>query len=152
MDLDAAPLDPVTVTEYMSDDHQAIDGLLVATAEAWSANDHTTARLRLADYVRRLRRHIRLEEELLFPLFEARTRVSGGPTVVLRDEHHELERIVAEAHEAAVTGNSFPQAVATLGRVVDEHCVREERVLFPMLDRQLLPGERAALVARLTRE
>ncbi|MCL4821526.1 MAG: hemerythrin domain-containing protein [Vicinamibacteria bacterium] len=152
MDLGSCPLNPVTVTEYMSGDHQEIDALRDAAVRALEGGDHEAATARFAAYTRRLERHIRLEEELLFPLFEVRTGVSGGPTGVLREEHDELQRVVAEAAAAAEAGHGFAEALDALARTVDEHCVREERVLFPMLDRQLLPNERAALVARLTRE
>lgn len=152
MDLGSCPLNPVTVTEYMSEDHQAIDRLLAAAARAASAGDRADAEVQFAAYEERLKRHVRLEEELLFPLFAVRTGISGGPTSVLREEHEELRRVLAEAREAAVSMPAFAEALTGLGRMVGEHCVREERVLFPMLDRQLLPNERAALVARLERE
>jgi iron-sulfur cluster repair protein YtfE (RIC family) len=153
MDLGSCPLNPVTVTEYMSGDHQEIDALRDAAVRALQGGDREAAAVHFAAYTRRLERHIRLEEELLFPLFEVRTGISGGPTGVLREEHDELQRVVGEAAEAArVGGLGFAEALDALAKTVDEHCVREERVLFPMLDRQLLPNERAALVARLARE
>jgi iron-sulfur cluster repair protein YtfE (RIC family) len=152
MDLASCPLNPVTVTEYMSGDHQEIDALRDAALRALQEGDHEAAGSHFAAYAARLGRHIRLEEELLFPLFEVRTGVSGGPTSVLREEHDELRRVVDEARAAAAARRGFAEALAALARTVDEHCVREERVLFPMLDRQLLPNERAALVARLERE
>ena len=48
-----------------------------------------------AQLERALERHIRLEEEIVFPLFEARSGIVDGPTAVMRDEHRCLRRALA---------------------------------------------------------
>jgi hemerythrin-like domain-containing protein len=142
-----------TVTAYLSWDHDRLDALLeTATRYAWDAR-WADARQAFGEFDKGLDRHIRLEEEVLFPLFEARTGIEGGPTAVMRAEHREIRQGLAlmrggiAAEDAAV----YEEGLTFLRSVLPDHNSKEEHVLYPTVDRVLAPKEREAVAARLRR-
>jgi hemerythrin-like domain-containing protein len=139
------------VTEALGWDHDRLDTLERAAMEAWGAGEtHAAARLHLR-FVFGLLRHIRFEESVLFPEFE---RVSGmpadrGPTTVMRVEHRAIEQLLEDMRLAAVSGVRPGETTrADLHGVVHSHNVKEENVLYPMLDHSLEARETDALVFR----
>lgn len=106
----------------------------------------------LAQFIFGLRRHIRMEEEVFFPLFDSKTGAPAGPTTVMRTEHREINAVlgaleeVLELPDCAViiqTVAQLPQHPSTLFK---SHDMKEERVLYPMADRILEAGEVADLI------
>jgi iron-sulfur cluster repair protein YtfE (RIC family) len=99
----------------------------------------------------RLRRHLRFEEDLLFPAIE---RLVGDPdfhlTATLRREHQLLRRLLGDVEEALVLHNH----AGALGNLFEleaamrTHEGKEQRVLYPMADRVTVASERA-MVAEL---
>ena len=143
-----------SVTAYLSLDHRRLDALL-RDAQARVAGAHWPEAARTqAQFERGMERHIRLEEEIVFPLFEARSGIVDGPTAVMRDEHRcmrralSLMRAAIEARDRA----ACDEALAFLEAVRPAHYAKEERILYPMTDRLLTPHESARVAARLQRE
>ena len=143
-----------SVTAYLSLDHQRLDVLLReaelrVTDARWpdAAESHSL-------FERGMERHIRLEEEIVFPLFEARSGIVDGPTAVMREEHRCMRRALSmmragiEARDAA----AYAEALLFLNSVRPAHDAKEERILYPMTDRLLAPPDRARVAARLQRE
>src|SRR5262245_5993745 len=143
-----------TVTRYLSWDHDRLDAILASTAQEVDESRMADAAKTYEEFDQGLRRHIRIEEELLFPLFEARTGVSSGPTVVMRAEHREIEKAIGLMRDALARQDApgFLDALRFLRSVLLDHNAKEEHVLYPTTDRLLSPVERAALVGRITIE
>jgi iron-sulfur cluster repair protein YtfE (RIC family) len=142
-----------TVTGYLSWDHDRLDGLLDrATRHVWEAQ-WLDASQAFGEFERGLDRHIRVEEEVLFPLFEARTGIVGGPTAVLRAEHREIRQGLALMRRGvdAEDPRAFEEGLAFLRSVLPAHNAKEEHILYPTVDRVLAPKEREAVAARLRR-
>jgi iron-sulfur cluster repair protein YtfE (RIC family) len=142
-----------TVTACLTLDHGRLDALLEEAARrVWDA-DWPGASRSYADFERGLERHMRDEEEIVFPLFEARTGMTDGPTAVLRAEHGQvrvslvLMRRGLESEDA----KGFEEGLSFMRSVLPEHEAQEEHVLYPTTDRLLAPAERQAVVARLER-
>jgi uncharacterized protein (DUF2249 family) len=142
------------ITEALSWDHDRLDALEAAAFEARAGADLELAQRSYAAFAHGLLRHIRFEEELLFPLFEERAGLSPmmGPTAVMRSEHREIERRLQAI--AAEIGLARPQADLESRRrafheVMRAHNDKEEQVLYPAVDRTLSAEESDALVARI---
>lgn len=95
--------------------------------------------------------HLSVEEELLFPAFERRTGVDSGPTRVMRAEHHQMRALMAEMARAADNGerDRFLDLAEMLVIFLQQHNMKEENVLYPMLD-EVLQAD-AGIVAEATR-
>jgi uncharacterized protein (DUF2249 family)/hemerythrin-like domain-containing protein len=145
---------PREVTEALSWDHDRLDALEAAAFDARAAGDLELARRSYAAFVHGLLRHIRFEEELLFPVFEERTGLSQtmGPTAVMRGEHAEIKkRLAAIAAEIGLARRDAELASRrrAFHEVMRAHNDKEEQVLYPAVDRTLSAEESDALVARI---
>jgi uncharacterized protein (DUF2249 family) len=142
---------PRRVTEALAWDHSRLDGLETRAMDAWSAGATRTAARLHQQFVFGLLRHIRFEESVLFPEFE---RVSGmpadrGPTTVMRAEHRTIEALLEDVRLAAVSGVRPTETTrGDLQALLHQHDVKEENVLYPMLDRALDAQETDRLVFR----
>jgi iron-sulfur cluster repair protein YtfE (RIC family) len=139
-----------TATEYLSWDHDRLDGLLESVRSAVERGDWVVVRRHYAEFHRGLHHHIRLEEDILFPVFEERTRLMG-PTNVMREEHGLIRGALAILSGAVRRGDArgFHASLTRLLAVLPDHNAKEERVLYPATDRALSARERADLAERL---
>jgi regulator of cell morphogenesis and NO signaling len=139
------------VTEALERDHDRLDGLLQRAMKALRVGHDEAARAAYNAFRRGLCRHIRFEEELLFPVFEMRTGLPhGGPTSVLRAEHRQIEALLGEIGRAL---EEAPSTVEDLCRALRDaladHNRKEELILYPGTDRLLTEAQSDALVARI---
>lgn len=126
-----------TVTEYLEGDHQRLDAIVVEVRGLVRTHSFPDARARFAEFACGLGRHIDLEEQVLFPMFEQMTGMADdGPTFVMRGEHVEIRRLMHEA-AGALQAADAARAEDSLNSLVDTlaaHNLKEERVLYPMTD------------------
>jgi len=143
-----------SVTSYLGWDHHRIGVLLRAADDAVGENRFADATRDYDRFERGLLRHLRIEEELLFPVFEARSGMVGGPTSVMRDEHRLVRRALGLMRSGVDAGDAsvFRDGLRFFQSVMPDHNAKEEHILYPTLDGLLTGAERAALVARLQRE
>jgi hemerythrin-like domain-containing protein len=124
----------------------------------WGESECEDFRLLHDLFERHLDRHLRKEEEVLFPALESFLPRDLGPLAVLRGEHEdvrELYRRVESAGEMRARGMADQEALAKfqhygtgMVRVLRDHIYKEDRILFPMVTRFLTP-ERDAQLLRL---
>ncbi len=138
-----------SLTDLLAAEHHRLEALWhhACTASGNAAIDPT-----LAAFDDGLRRHIRDEEEVLFPAFEERTGMGpqGGPTAVMRLEHRQLETLLTDLTGPSEGAHETPaQASAALSRLLADHDAKEEGMLYPMMDRAFKAADKTALVARL---
>ena len=110
-----------------------------ATKQAWREFDD------------RMRRHFSMEEDVLFPAFEARSGMGGGgPTAMMRMEHQQMIGLLDQIGSAMSTGDTEEALDLgdTLLMVIQQHNVKEEGMLYPMAE-NMLAGEWAALAEQL---
>ena len=139
------------ITEALAWDHDRLDGIEQEAFARLAAGDQAGARAAWSEFCVGLRRHIRFEEELLFPTFEARLGMppAAGPTAVMRAEHRQIEELIEAIGGALLEQAAALRLRAELHRVLGDHNLKEERMLYPATDQALDPEERDALVARI---
>lgn len=128
-----------TAHELLAADHRRLDALLTQALAAREA-----ARVELFRFFAvGLTRHMHMEEGELFPVFE---RLAGtpGPTAVMQHEHQLFRTALTECF-AANFGN-FEQRTTALVQALGAHNLKEESVIYPIVDAHLPEPERAALV------
>jgi quercetin dioxygenase-like cupin family protein len=82
-------------------------------------------------------RHFREEEEQLFPLLDG----EPAPLVQALREHQRLRALVRQLGE-----DQSPETLVAVGELLEAHVRLEERVLFPLLEREV-PRERLERLA-----
>ncbi len=131
-------------------DHRAADRAWAEVEAAVESGDGERVQAAAGEYLRRMERHFRMEEEVLFPAFEERTGMSGGPTAVMRMEHDQMRGLLTGIEEAPAAGR-FDEILDlgdSLLLLVQQHNQKEETVLYPMA-REQLADEWPALAERL---
>ncbi len=157
---------PRTISAFLGADHHRLTRYwedFIATVETCEMSYETLFRTepgnrhaivdRLRHFIFGLRRHIRMEEECLFPRLEERGRLpaGAGPTAVMRTEHRAIEQILTSLENDLASGNC-----ATLIQTIENqpihpsdlfrsHDMKEESVLYPLADRLFDQDEREEL-------
>lgn len=140
-----------TVTEYLQSDHRRLDGILNRFQSSVREGRWEDASGEFREFNHGLRRHIRIEEEILFPTFEEKTGMhDSGPTFVMKMEHkdiHELlDRILAAADARDEAG--VDEGVDAFTNILANHNMKEENILYPESDAFLSGAERVHVVKK----
>ncbi|OGH02044.1 MAG: hypothetical protein A2600_04875 [Candidatus Lambdaproteobacteria bacterium RIFOXYD1_FULL_56_27] len=126
-----------SLAKVMHQDHQHCDQLF-ATAE--EALDQGQGGEQTQRFLKAMARHFLAEEELLFPAFEEFTGMKGmGPTQVMREEHQQMRGLLSQM-QTALDQNNFKAAkrpLETLLILMQQHNLKEENILYPMMDMHL---------------
>ncbi len=110
-----------------------------ATAQAWQEFDDS------------MRRHLAMEEDILFPAFDSRSGMGGGgPTAMMRMEHQQMRGLLDQIGAAMSSGDTEEALDLgdTLLMLIQQHNVKEEGMLYPMAENMLF-DEWAALAEQL---
>lgn len=140
------------LADFFTNDHREIDTLWARVEEAAGAGkgDAAAASAVFDPFDRQMRRHLAWEEEVLFPAFEARTGMMGGPTEVMRMEHTQMRGVLDQMRRALGAGDvqELLDQGDTLLMLIQQHNQKEEGILYPMSE-QVLGGEWNELKRRL---
>lgn len=121
------------IAEALEREHHDIDGGLAEFVAALDAGEWRMPSLQTA--AEALRRHIYIEEEMLFPALRA----AGlwGPVAVMLREHGEIWSALDELEQTAMEQLSVDNArlvYRRLAEVLDSHNEKEEQILYPQSD------------------
>lgn len=139
-----------TFSEFLGGDHHACDDLYARAEQAVSEGRWMEAKAAHAAFIAAMEQHFAMEEQALFPAFEAATGSDMGPTQVMRYEHTQMRELFA-ALDAAATAEDAEEYLGngeTLLILMQQHNAKEEQILYPMSDR-VLGGERATVFERM---
>jgi len=141
--------------EYLQADHRRLDGLMGGCRTLVASGDLAGARAAFTEFRQGLLRHIKIEEGLLFPEFEAASGMGpdGGPTGVMRYEHAEIIRLLDVIRDlldgAEPAPGEFESVRSSLVALLHEHNLKEERILYPMTDRLVPPPALSELCRKM---
>lgn len=87
----------------------------------------------------------------MFPLFEKTTGIFGGPTEITRYEHDEIREALAKMRSALdhADTKAFQRAWEELRAIQPTHDRKEERLLYPAIDRAIPAAEREDVMRRM---
>jgi len=140
------------ILEFMRDDHRACDHLLTEAENALSAKKTDEAKRLFESFFQATNHHFDMEERELFITFEKRTGMIGGPTQMMRYEHQQL-RSLLESMRVALNekrNNDFFGIGESMMIMLQQHNMKEEQMLYPMIDRAL--GTDAELMVQILKE
>jgi iron-sulfur cluster repair protein YtfE (RIC family) len=137
------------ISRFLLDDHRRLDGLfsefqrqvpqkIVSAGEAFSR------------FVCGLERHFEWEEDLLFPLFEQRSGMTGvGPTAVMRSKHRCFKVLIDRIQDRLRAGVGLDGLDKQLLDTLTAHNIKEEKLLYPWIDGFLSEPESGILIKRM---
>ena len=138
-----------SIADYFEQDHDRLDQLYRDYLQLKHVH-FANAREKFISFKHGLERHITWEEEVLFPLFQRKTGIIEGPVAVMEDEHRQilniLEQINLRLQNNDFSSNRFEHDLMVL---LGGHNVKEENVLYPVLDHLLTQDEKASLVQQM---
>ncbi len=126
-----------TITEYLQTDHRRLDSIMERFQNAKQTGRWEEASRDFREFNLGLRRHIQIEEEILFPAFEDKTGMrDAGPTFVMRMEHTEIKGLLEKILNAADSKNAtqIDESSRALLNILGDHNMKEEHILYPESD------------------
>jgi regulator of cell morphogenesis and NO signaling len=132
-----------TLAGLLEREHREIDQGMEAFALAPADSDHLAGLLKA---IHALRRHIYLEETLLFP--ELRAAGFIAPVFVMLREHGDMWPILDELEAAAGSAGERDSMLALCARLagqLEAHNLKEERILYPQANTTVPAGATAEL-------
>ena len=136
-----------TIVDFLGGDHRACDDLFASAEVAVAQKNWDSARSLFERFQTAMAHHLAMEEEVLFPAFEARTGMRTGPTEVMRMEHAQMRGLLQEMAGAVTNADEsrYLGLSETLNMLMQQHNLKEENMLYPMSD-QVLGDERDSLI------
>jgi len=133
----------MNIKEFMAKDHKACDEVFAATENAVSSGDWEKAGQAFSAFIQAMDRHLGVEEQDLFPAFEEKTGMRSGPTQMMRMEHDQMRSLFAEMQDALEQrqGDDFLSIAETLLILMQQHNMKEEQILYSMMDQHLSEDE-----------
>ncbi len=136
-----------TILDFLGSDHRACDDLFASAETATAQKNWDSARSLFERFQTAMAHHLAMEEDVLFPAFEARTGMRAGPTQVMRMEHEQMRGLLQDMASAVAACNQdgYLGLSETLNMLMQQHNLKEENMLYPMSD-QVLGSDREGLI------
>lgn len=146
-----------TIQDVLHSDHVRLHGLFEDHSAELDVDNVMLASIRFEEFQAGLLRHIKMEEEVLIPVYEKKTETTMGLTHLMRMEHQEiqglLKKMVDLLSEAKIEGLSKRDAVRELGKEIEEylklHIQKEENILYPSSDQVIQGKEREEIILKM---
>ena len=96
------------------------------------------------------RNHVRIEEEVLLPAYEAHPGVSTGPTDSLRSDHDQIFQLMDHIAQRLADNarENLAENFSLLFRILNKHHEKEEEIFLPMAS-EALYSSKSAILAEL---
>ena len=136
------------------DHHDALvvaQGLILGRSQAprsdWPNDQRAQVDRVVAFFAHALRSHFEVEEAHLFPAVVAHLPGEADLVAQLLDEHDAMRARIRELERDPTT--ALAVRLPSLGRLLEAHVRREERVLFETMQREMEPADLETLGTRL---
>jgi hemerythrin-like domain-containing protein len=130
------------LVEYMVDEHEFCNDLFCEAENLATESKWVELKSVFEKFATETENHFGREEKVLFPCAEQKMGSQGGPTAVMRMEHEQMRALIGNLRTSIDEENKtgFLGETETLLVLMQQHNMKEEQILYPMLDR-LLAGE-----------
>ena len=136
---------------FFEQDHRDCDARWADVEELLDTQDIDTARPAWQKYESSMRRHLAMEEDILFPAFDEISGMGGGgPVAMMKMEHQQMLGLLEQIDEAIESGDAQEAMDIgdTLLMLIQQPNVKEEGMLYPMAQ-NMLAGHWTDLAAKL---
>jgi hemerythrin-like domain-containing protein len=128
-----------TLAAFFTAQHREADGLWPEVERAAQGGDAAATCDAFMRFDVSVRQHLSLEEELLFPEFEAATGIVHGPTTMMRAEHRQMRALLDDMRAALERRDleAMLDTADTLLTLNAQHNMKEEGMLYRMSEQAL---------------
>ncbi len=135
-----------------SEHHRLLDRLYEDLERHAGTADWSGARRAFAAFRDAIERHMRAEEEVLFPAYESVHGADNALTGILRKGHRDLRSFFAEIEEslASADKDETQALLGTTRQIIAHHDAREETEFYPAVDPLLPEGMLEKAASQLT--
>lgn len=138
-----------SISDYYEKDHDRLDILFRDYLKLKNLN-FAKAKENYVAFKHGIERHIALEREVLFPTFQRKTGIVEGPIAALEEEHRQILTLVERINLRIQRNDSSSNRLEhDLMVILGHHNVKEENVLYPVLDHLLSVDEKADLFIKM---
>jgi hemerythrin-like domain-containing protein len=142
--------------------HDHLNELFLSHQEALLSLDLTLTTELLRQFEAELRAHMRMEEEILLPVYQRAGRIQGGPVEFFTGEHKRMLEAIShiKEHLSRLTSDQpdlkreiikLFDMEAMFKSLVEHHDSREENIFYPTLDKVTDEQERKELLIEISR-
>jgi len=119
---------------WLVHEHSLYENLLFRCQDAAEVEEWRAVDLAFSEFVTHLKRHMAVEEEVLYPAYESAPDAPQGPTTALREEHSDIIRLVQDVARVIKTRGSehVLECLAHLEKQMIKHHEKEEDIFLPM--------------------
>ena len=141
----------MTILELMVGHHRQCDDAFAKLENLVAGNDWSNPGA-FEEFFSIMTKHFQAEEEVLFAAVEKKMGGPIGPTQVMRQEHQQMSNLMGQMKEAfgAKDQKKFLSVSDTWMVIAQQHNMKEEEILYPMMDDAL--REDTAAVINKTKE
>jgi iron-sulfur cluster repair protein YtfE (RIC family) len=124
----------INTDDWLAHDHSLYENLLSEGLDAAEVEDWRTVDRVFKALVNHLKRHMALEEEVLYPAYEAAIDAPQGPTKALREEHDQIVRLIKDMARVIKNRDSEHtlECLSHLENKMIIHHEKEEDIFLPM--------------------
>lgn len=123
----------------MTEDHRKCDENFGEIEILVEKNQFDQAKKEFIDWKSGMEAHLNKEEQFLFP--EAEMKLGGqiGPIMVMKMEHAQMRDVFSNMEKAIdqKNANAFLGLAESCMILIQQHNMKEEQILYPLLDRAL---------------
>ena len=130
-----------TLLEFMQIHHGQCDQLYADGENSLLDEQMEEGVGQITIFLSEMERHFLMEETVLFPTFEDISDMRQGPTQVMRMEHQQIRNLLARMSDAVtrMDRDEILEVGETLLILMQQHNMKEEGILYPMVDQHLAP-------------
>ncbi len=127
-----------TIKEFLTSDHSRCDEIF-ASMEAAANSSFEDAKVLCLEFIKATEHHFQMEERIVFAEFEKKTGMTQGPTQMMRHEHTQMRALMQDMFKALESENKdkFFGNSETLMILLQQHNMKEEQMLYPMIQQHL---------------
>lgn len=128
-----------TISSFLTKDHRACDEIFAQMENEVASENWANANKKFEEFSNDLEHHFKMEEQVMFPAFEKKTGMVGGPTAMMKMEHEQMRSVVSQMKKDMDEKNKdhFFGLSESLMMIIQQHNMKEEQMLYAMADNHL---------------
>jgi len=132
---------------WLNHEHQQFESAVYRCRSICDDKNWGLVRTLFQEFVESYGTHVRLEEDVVFAMYEERAGTSSEPTDSLRTDHAQIANLCKHIHDLLERGDwqHVPREISLLYRCVIRHHEKEEEIFLPMASEVLLSDKEEVL-------